>query len=125
MASPQEVGDYPAKACGRGHQVRPGGSGGQGEQVGHKPGLGEDANLQGLDPLLEGLQPQCPPEPKGPLRTREDIVPRELNGEGEDGGDNKPKDLNMIRDQETLQRPALATGPGAEANDGGLAISVE
>jgi hypothetical protein len=90
-ASPQEVGDYPAKASGRGHQVRPGGSGGQGEQVGHKPGLGEDENLQGLDPLLEGLQPPCPPGPKGPLYTREDMVPRELYREGEDGGDNKPK----------------------------------
>ncbi len=49
--------------------------------MGKVAGLGEDKDLQDLDPLLESLQPLCPPGLKGPLHIGEGAVPGKQNSE--------------------------------------------
>jgi hypothetical protein len=93
--------------------------------VGNVPGLGEDKNLQDLDPLLKGLQPPFPPGLKSSLHPREDAVPGELDSVGEDRRDGEAQDLHRGGGQDPLERPVLAAGPGAEGDDGRLAIPVE
>ncbi len=124
-ASPKEVGHQAAKAGGWGRLSREGRCSGQRKEVGDVPGLGEDENLQDLDSLLEGLQPPCPPGLESSFHPREDTVPRELDSVGEDWRDGETKDFHRGGGQDPLERPVLAAGPGAEADDGGLAISVE
>ncbi len=89
------------------------------------PGLGEDKNLQDLDPLLKSLQPPCPPGLKSSLHSREDAVPGELDSVGENRRDGEAQDLYRGGGQDPLERPVLAASPGAEADDGHLAIPVE
>ncbi len=93
--------------------------------MGNVPGPGEDENLQDLDLLLEGLQPPCPPGLESSFHLREDTVPRELDSVGEDWRDGESKDFHRGGGQDPLERPVLAACPGAKADDGRLAISVE
>ncbi len=74
---------------------------------------------------ITSLQPPCPPGLERPLHSREDLVPGELDGEGEDGVDCETQDLHKGGGQDPLERPVLVAGPGAEANDSRLAVSVE
>jgi hypothetical protein len=56
VASPEEIGHQATKAGGWGRLSREGRWGGQRKEVGNVPGLGEDKNLQDLDPRLKSLQ---------------------------------------------------------------------
>jgi hypothetical protein len=78
--------------------------------------LGRGQRSTGQTPSATGSQASWTSRNReGPLNAQEDVIQRQLYGVGEDRSNNKAKDLDRVRGQNSLQRPHFKTDSKSES----------
>jgi hypothetical protein len=72
------------------------GGGGEGQDLGHVPGLGQSKGFHRQGPLAKGGQAAGSPHLEGPLNTSGDTVPGGRDGGGEGWGVGDPENLGLV-----------------------------
>ncbi len=99
--------------------------GGEGQDLGQIPGLGQGKSFHRQGGLAEGGQAAGGPHLEGPLHAGGDTVPRGRDSGGEHWGVGNPKDLGLVHRLKPGQGPVPAASPGTEAKDDRPPVAVE
>ncbi len=99
--------------------------GGEGQDLGQIPGLGQGKGFHRQGALTEGGQAAGGPHLESPLHTGGDTVPGGGDSGAEHWGVGNPEDLGLVYRLEPGQGPVPSASPGTEAKDDRLSVAIE